>query len=57
MRLRDLALFSDVPVAEFPAWEAEPGERVVHDEIYGERLRVLKELRSASGEARRSGDR
>ena len=41
---RDLALFTDLPVAEFPAWEAEPGERVVHDEIYGERLRVLKAL-------------
>src|SRR5262245_11236952 len=41
---RDLALFSDLPVAEFPAWEAEPGERVVYDEIYGERLRVLKGL-------------
>src|SRR5688500_225309 len=36
---RDLALFSDAPVAEFPAWEADPGERVVHDEIYGQRLR------------------
>jgi transcription-repair coupling factor (superfamily II helicase) len=41
---RDLALFTDLPVAEFPAWESEPGERVVHDEIYGERLRVLKSL-------------
>jgi transcription-repair coupling factor (superfamily II helicase) len=41
---RDLALFTDASVAEFPAWEAEPGERVVHDEIYGERLRVLKRL-------------
>ena len=41
---RDLALFSDASVAEFPAWEAEPGERVVHDEIYGQRLRVLKSL-------------
>ena len=41
---RDFALFSDLPVAEFPAWESEPGERVVHDEIYGERLRVLKSL-------------
>src|SRR6476660_9423559 len=41
---RDLALFSDLPVAEFPAWEGEPGERVVYDEIYGERLRVLKAL-------------
>jgi transcription-repair coupling factor (superfamily II helicase) len=41
---RDLALFSDLPVSKFPAWEAEPGERVVYDEIYGERLRVLKAL-------------
>jgi transcription-repair coupling factor (superfamily II helicase) len=55
---RDLALFTDAPVIEFPAWEAEPGERVLHDEIYGQRLRVLKELRGASGEARgdTSGD-
>jgi transcription-repair coupling factor (superfamily II helicase) len=41
---RDLALFTDLPAIEFPAWESEPGERVVHDEIYGQRLRVLKEL-------------
>ncbi len=39
-----------MPVAEFPAWESEPGERVVHDEIYGERLRVLKELGARSTE-------
>ena len=49
---RDLALFSDLPVATFPAWEAEPGERVVHDEIYGERLRVLKELREQGTQSR-----
>jgi transcription-repair coupling factor (superfamily II helicase) len=49
---RDLALFSNLPVAEFPAWESEPGERVVHDEIYGERLRVLKELGAGSWEQR-----
>src|SRR3954452_10824883 len=41
---RDLALFTDQAVAEFPAWEAEPGERVIHDEVYGQRLRVLKAL-------------
>src|SRR5215212_2457122 len=45
---RDLALFSDLPVSRFPAWEGEPGERVVYDEIYGERLRVLKELGAGS---------
>ncbi len=49
---RDLALFTDLPIAEFPAWESEPGERVVHDEIYGERLRVLKGLsETREGEA------
>ena len=41
---RDLALFSELPVSKFPAWEGEPGERVVYDEIYGERLQVLKAL-------------
>lgn len=41
---RDLALFTDLPVSVFPAWESEPGERVQHDEIFGERLRVLKAL-------------
>src|SRR5688572_8445665 len=53
---RDLTLFTEVPVAEFPAWESEPGERVVHDEIYGERLRVLKSLaeRGARSEERES---
>jgi transcription-repair coupling factor (superfamily II helicase) len=45
---RDLALFSDLPVAQFPAWESEPGERVMHDEIYGVRLRVLKALAAQS---------
>src|SRR3954468_10262985 len=47
---RDLELFSDLPVSKFPAWEGEPGERVVYDEIYGERLRVLKGLGAGSGE-------
>ncbi len=28
----------------FPAWESELGERIVHDEIYGQRLRTLKQL-------------
>jgi transcription-repair coupling factor (superfamily II helicase) len=57
---RDLSLFTDHRVAEFPAWESEPGERVVYDEIYGERLRVLKALvegcrmQGAGGRERRS---
>ena len=47
---RDLELFSDLPVRTFPAWESEVGERVVYYEIYGERLRVLKELGAGSWE-------
>src|SRR6478672_3128496 len=52
---RDLALFSDARVDVFPAWESEPGERVLHDEIFGTRLRVLKTLAEpvAPGEGRK----
>ena len=46
---RDVTLFSEALVTEFPAWEAEPGERVLHDEIFGGRLRVLKGLISDFG--------
>ncbi len=54
---RDLALFTEFAVAQFPAWEAEPGERVVYDEIYGQRLRVLKELVAGNAARRGEGDR
>ncbi|MBX3427416.1 MAG: transcription-repair coupling factor [Pirellulales bacterium] len=47
----DLALFTDATVLPFPAWETDTGERVLHDEIFGQRLRVLKRL--AAGEDRR----
>ncbi|MCG8448904.1 MAG: transcription-repair coupling factor [Pirellulales bacterium] len=40
----DLALFTTTPVRQFPAWESDTGERLLHDEIYGERLRLLKHL-------------
>ncbi|MDP6556533.1 MAG: transcription-repair coupling factor [Pirellulaceae bacterium] len=40
----DLELFSARPQLRYPAWEAEPGERIVHDETYGDRLRTLKQL-------------
>ncbi len=40
----DLELFSHRPQLRYPAWEAEPGERIVHDETYGDRLRTLKQL-------------
>jgi transcription-repair coupling factor (superfamily II helicase) len=42
----DLALFSDVTPERFPAWEREQRDTVVFDEIYGERLRLLKLLSS-----------
>jgi len=40
----DLTLFSSVKPESFPAWERDQGEKVMYDEIYGERLRVLKQL-------------
>ncbi len=43
----DLSLFSATRCERFPAWESDPGEQVVHDEIYGDRLRTLKLLLSA----------
>ncbi|HEX3602180.1 MAG TPA: transcription-repair coupling factor, partial [Lacipirellulaceae bacterium] len=46
---RDIALFSDAGVDVFPAWESAPSERVLHDEIFGTRLRVLKSLRERYG--------
>jgi len=42
----DLSVFTDASCMSFPAWEANPGERVAHDEVYGERLRTLKGLQS-----------
>ena len=41
----DLNLFTDVNVTRLPAWESDAGERVLHDEIYGQRLRVLKRFK------------
>ena len=40
----DLALFTETPTAQFPAWETDAGERLLHDEIYGQRVRLLKTL-------------
>ncbi len=58
----DFALFSAAEPARFPAWETEPGERILHDEIYADRLRTLKHLIGAYhgeevvGEAERGQD-
>jgi len=43
----DLSLFSSATVARFPAWESDPGQEIIHDETYGERLRTLKQLLAA----------
>ncbi len=42
----DLALFTAIQPERFPAWEREQREKLVYDEIYGERLRLLKTLSS-----------
>ena len=40
----DLELFGVTDPLRFPAWESDPGSRLVYDEIYGDRLRTLKTL-------------
>ncbi len=40
----DLALFTRLAPERFPAWESLPSERVVHDEVFGDRVRLLKLL-------------
>ncbi len=45
----DLTLFTPDSVASFPAWESDAGERVLHDEIFGTRLRLLKSLKNGKG--------
>ncbi len=52
----DLKLFSEIPAERFPAWEADPGERILHDEIYGERLRTLKRLLDATAATSGAGE-
>ena len=43
----DIGLFTSAPVEHFPAWESNVGERLIYDEIYGDRLRILKRLHNA----------
>ncbi len=40
----DMKLFTNVRVEQLPAWESDAGERLLQDEIYAQRLRVLKRL-------------
>lgn len=40
----DFSLFSTRPSFLFPAWENQPSEHVALDEVFGDRLRMLKRL-------------
>jgi transcription-repair coupling factor (superfamily II helicase) len=40
----ELSLFTARRTEKFPAWETMPSELVVRDEIYGDRMRLLKRL-------------
>jgi len=42
----DLTLFTPITPERFPAWESMPSERVIHDEVFGDRVRLLKLLPS-----------
>jgi len=42
--LDDLSLFAPLEAARFPAWESSTTEQLIHDEVYGDRVRLLKQL-------------
>ncbi|HMO84954.1 MAG TPA: transcription-repair coupling factor [Lacipirellulaceae bacterium] len=51
----DLRLFTVAEIAILPAWESDARERVLHDEVYGERIRLLKRL-AAADQRGKTGD-
>ncbi|MGE0759881.1 MAG: transcription-repair coupling factor [Pirellulaceae bacterium] len=48
----DGALFASQPFELFPAWEGERPEQILLDEVFGERLRLLKQLQQPPRQAR-----
>ncbi|MHC4401981.1 MAG: transcription-repair coupling factor [Planctomycetota bacterium] len=40
----DLALFTRITPEKLPAWDSLPDEHVIHDEVFGDRVRLLKLL-------------
>ncbi len=40
----DLSLFTEIEAERFPAWESLPSDQQLHDTVFGDRLRILKEL-------------
>lgn len=55
--IEDLALFAHLTPERFPAWDSLPSERVVHDEVFGDRVRLLKLLEEGSELFFRDGPR
>jgi len=53
----DWELFSTVCPLTLPAWEADPGETVARDEIFGVRLRTLRTLAAGPVDSRQTHDR
>jgi transcription-repair coupling factor (superfamily II helicase) len=47
----DLPLFTKLAPFRFPAWERLPGEQASADEVFGERVRLLKMFHSAQASA------
>ncbi len=44
----ELPLFANIAAERFPAWDSLPSEGRLDDEVFGDRLRLLKLLRSAA---------
>jgi transcription-repair coupling factor (superfamily II helicase) len=44
----DLRLFTDADVERLPAWESDAGARLVYDETFGQRQRLIKRLAACS---------
>jgi transcription-repair coupling factor (superfamily II helicase) len=54
--LDELPLFTSRRVAAFPAWETFSTERVIQDEIFGDRIRLLKQLLAGALASPQGGD-
>jgi len=47
----DLSLFAALDPARFPAWESTTADQLIHDDVYGDRLRLLKQLHAVGSGA------
>jgi transcription-repair coupling factor (superfamily II helicase) len=43
----DLSLFTRIPPERFPAWESLPSDQQIHDSVFGDRLRILKQMQGS----------